>query len=359
MNTLPMLESKEQFYRYTGDPDQICSIKKYELKSGKANGVMAFDVKNGSGLEFTVLPDRCLDISSLSFNGVNCSYLSKAGITAPNYNENESNFFRSFYAGFLTTCGLRNVGNACKDSGESFGIHGRISNIPAEDISVTTNWINDVPEMTISGKIKEASFFGENLLLERKITCRFGENRIKISNTIENLGFRPEILMLLLHFNIGYPLLDSNSRFLSSSKKVTPRDAEAKKGIDEYAQFQPPTKNYAEQVFYHELNEDNNGNTIVALINSKLEIGFSLHFNKRQFSHYTHWKQMGEGEYVLGMEPCNCYVGGRLDPRNKGVLTNILPFEKKHFEVTVDLHSGIEQLQALENSIDNINTMYP
>ncbi len=197
MSFLKRLTDKEQFYRYAGDPDQICGIKKYELKSGKANGVMAFDVKNGSGLEFTVLPDRCLDISSLSFNGVNCSYLSKTGITAPAYNENGTNFFRSFYAGFLTTCGLRNVGNACEDNGESFGIHGRISNIPAEEISATTDWVNDALEMTISGKIKEASFFGENLLLERKITCRYGENSIKISNTVENHGFKPEVLMLL------------------------------------------------------------------------------------------------------------------------------------------------------------------
>ena len=353
MKALGNLKGKEQFHRYVGRLDQICGIKEYDLKSGKANGVRAFDVRNGTGLEFTVLSDRCLDISSLSFKGINFSYLSKTGVVAPAYNESGTTFPRSYFAGFLTTCGLRNVGNACEDNGEFFGTHGRISNIPAEELNVSTNWVDDLPEMTISGKIREAAFFGENILLERKITCRYGENRIKISNTIENIGFKPEVLMLLLHFNIGYPLLDECSRFLSDSKEVIPRDDEAAKGVEGYARVEAPTKNYAEQVFYHNLNADKDGDTMVAIINPQLELGVSLQFNKKQFTRFTQWKQVGEGEYVMGMEPCNCFVGGRVDPLNKETATLIKPFEKMHFDVTVELFSGMEQLQALEGRVYN------
>jgi hypothetical protein len=351
MNTVN-LSGKKQFHRYVGNIEQLCGIKEYELKSGKAKGVKAFDVKNGIGLEYTVLLDRCLDISNLTFKGVNCSYLSKTGIVAPEYNESGTNFLNNFFAGFFTTCGLRNVGNACVDNGEMFNQHGKISNIPAEEVCVSTDWVEAAPEMTISGKIREATFFGENILLERKITCRFGENRIKISNVIENQGFKPEVLMLLLHFNIGYPLLDECSRFLSSSKEVIPRDAEAAKGINEHNRFQSPTHNYAEQVFYHDLNADSNGDTVVALINPDLEIGVSLRFDKKQFSQFAQWKQMGEGEYILGMEPCNCYVGGRTDPLNKKSITYLQPFEKKHFDVVVDLYSGSEQLKKLDKAIN-------
>lgn len=55
----------------------------------------------------------------------------------------------------------------------------------------------------------------------------------------------------------------------------------------------------------------------MALINPELELGVSLHFNMEEFPLFGQWKQMGEGEYVMGMEPSNCYVGGRLDPRTK------------------------------------------
>lgn len=348
------MKSKKEFHRYTGDLSQILGIKEYELTSGRAKGVRAYDVKNGSGLEYTLLGDRCLDISSLSIHGVNCGYLSKTGISAPCYSESGMNFSRSFYAGFLTTCGLRNVGNACEDNGELFGLHGRVSNLPAEEVNVSVDWVDNLPELTVSGKIREASFFGENLLLERHVSCRYGENSIYISNVVENQGFETEVLMLLLHFNIGYPLLSPSARFISSSERVVPRDNVAEEGIADYTRVQPPTANYKEQVFYHTLRGDKNQATSVALINPELELGVSLHFNMEEFPLFGQWKQMGEGEYVMGMEPSNCYVGGRLDPRNKGILVHIQPFEKKRFDVKVEVHVGLDSLGRIEDSIGRL-----
>src|SRR5665647_3237041 len=157
---------KRQLLKYVGDFSQLFGIKEYYLAGGKANGVKAFDIRNGSGLEFTVLADRCLDIAGLSFKGINCSYISKTGIVAPQYyDENGIGFLRSFHAGFLTTCGLRNVGNPCKENGESFSLHGRISNTPGEEVCASTEWIDDVPVLTISGKMREARLFGENLVI--------------------------------------------------------------------------------------------------------------------------------------------------------------------------------------------------
>lgn len=349
-------DNKYKMHRYVGELGQVCGIKAYTYTDGKASGVKALDIKNGAGLHFTVLQDRCLDISSLTFNGLNCSYMSKTGITAPAFSGNGTDFHRSFFAGFLTTCGLRNVGNACEEQGETFCMHGRISNVPAEEVCVSTNWVDGKPEMTVCGKMREAAFFGENLVLTREITCRYGENRIRIRNTVENLGFKPELLMLLLHFNIGYPLLDENTRLLTPSENIVPRDANAAVGIEAYDRMQAPTPGYAEQVFYHELSGDTLGNTMVALIHPLLEIGLSMRFNKKQFTNFVQWKQMGEGEYVLGMEPCNCYVGGRFDPRNKEVLSYLQPFEKKEFDVTIDLYSGKEQLQWLEKNIQQLKT---
>ncbi|MCK9618592.1 MAG: aldose 1-epimerase family protein, partial [Lentimicrobiaceae bacterium] len=77
--------NKRELLKYVGDFSQLFGIKGYTLTGGKANGVKAFDVKNGSGLEFTVLADRCLDIAGLSFKGINCSYITKNGIVAPEY----------------------------------------------------------------------------------------------------------------------------------------------------------------------------------------------------------------------------------------------------------------------------------
>lgn len=345
--------TKSEMLKYAGDFSQLFGIKEHTLAGGKAKGVKAFDVKTGSGLEFTVLADRCLDIAGLSFNGINCSYIAKAGIVAPEYyNENGVGFLRNYFAGFLTTCGLRNVGNPCDENGESFPLHGRIANTPGEEVCASTEWIDDVPVLTISGKMREARLFGENLVLGRKITCKYGENKILIQNTVENLGFKRETLMLLFHFNMGYPFLDEDAMLVTPTQRLTPRDQDAIMGEAEYHQCQPPTPDYSEQVFYHNLKSNPNGNTSVALVNEKLKIGVAIHFNKKQLFNFTQWKQMGEGDYVMGMEPCNCYVGGRVDPRNSGILDYLEPGEIKNFDLTIELLNGMEEISS---AIANIN----
>ena len=344
--------NKQQLLRYIGDYSQLFGIKEYFFTHGKARGVKAFDINNGAGLEYTVLADRCLDISKLTFKGVNCSYLSKTGIVSSvYYYGNDTSFLQNFHGGFLTTCGLRNVGNSGIDNGEFFGMHGLISNAPGEEICASIDWDGDNPVMNISGFMREARFFGANMQLKRKISCPFGVNRIQIHDCVENMGFMREKLMLLYHFNLGYPLLDENALLLSPSKTIVPRDSEAMKGLISCQQFQPPTSGFAEQVFYHDLKTDNEGNTCVALMNQRLELGIVIRFNKNQLFNLTQWKQMGEGEYLLGIEPCNCFVGGRLDPCNKDIVHYLEPGESKFFDIEVEVITGSHEISALENQI--------
>jgi len=346
---------KREMLSYVGDLSQLLGIKEYILVDGKAKGVRAYDVKNGSGLEFTILADRCLDIAGLSFKGNNCSYIAKAGVVAPEYyDENGIGFLRSYLAGFLSTCGLRNVGSPCEENGEYFPLHGRLANTPGEQVCASTEWVDDVPVFTISGKMRDARLFGENLVLNRKIVSKYGENKLTLHNTVENLGFKREALMLLFHFNLGYPLLDENSILVTPTAKLDPRDQDALDGAAVSGECQPPTPDYAEQVFYHDLKADNEGNTCVALINKNLEIGVAIHFSKNQLFNFTQWKQMGEGDYVMGMEPCNCYVGGRIDPRNATVREYLEPGEIRNFDLTIELLSGLGEINAMIKKIENL-----
>jgi hypothetical protein len=336
--------TKGEILRYVGDTTQLFGIKPYTMTGGRANGVRAFDVRNGSGLEFTVLQDRCLDISALSFKGVNCSYLSKTGIVSPYYYEKDGNgFLRNFYSGMLTTCGLRNVGPPCIDGGETFTQHGRISNVAAENVCAFVETGAAPGVMTVSGTMREACVFGENLLLHRSIVCRQGENKIMINNTVENAGFRREALMLLFHFNVGYPLLDENAYLVVPAAETTPRDADAAAGIKTWNRSQKPAPDYREQVFYHDLKDGDDGNTSVALINEELNMGLALHFNKKQLFNFTQWKQMGEGEYVMGLEPCNCFTDGRTAPCNRNIIDWLEPGETRNFDIVIEILDGAEE----------------
>ena len=215
---------KRGLARYVGDFSQLFGVRDMTLNGGRAQGVRALEVNNGAGLVFTILADRGLDIAWLSIGGRNLSYIARSGIVAPAYfQEGGLNFLKSFHAGFLTTCGLRNVGPPCEDGGEVFGLHGRISHVPAEDVSAVIDWDGEQPVIVVRGKLREARLFGENLILERTISCPIGGKSFKITDRIENMGFSPEPLMLLYHFNLGYPLLDDSAELLLPIKKSVDR----------------------------------------------------------------------------------------------------------------------------------------
>ena len=92
----------------------------------------------------------------------------------------------------------------------------------------------------------------------------------------------------------------------------------------------------------------------MGLINKKLGLGVAIHFNKNQLFNFAQWKQMGEGEYVMGLEPCNCFVGGRIDPRNSEILEYLDPGEIRNFNLTIELLNGMEELNSLMQNIKQL-----
>ena len=57
--------SKEGLLARVGDISQIAGVRQVVLNDGVERGVRAAEFKTGSGLDFTVLIDRGLDILSL------------------------------------------------------------------------------------------------------------------------------------------------------------------------------------------------------------------------------------------------------------------------------------------------------
>jgi hypothetical protein len=103
--------TREELVSRVGDPLQIAGARGSVLTDGKADGVRAFEVSTGSGLVFTVLPGRGMDIPFASYRGKAIGFFSATGITSPAYYEEPGlEWRRSFYAGLLTTCGIANAG---------------------------------------------------------------------------------------------------------------------------------------------------------------------------------------------------------------------------------------------------------
>ena len=317
--------------KHIGGISQIAGARRYRLSDGACAGVEAVEIRTGSGFTFTVLPGRGMDIAWAEYRGIPLSFLSQTGVTAPQYYDSGgSGWLRSFFGGLLTTCGLLNVGPPC----EGHGLHGRISNTAAENVCVSDGWDEDGYTVTVSGRLREASMFGENLTLTRTITAKLGESRFTLEDTVENHAFTPSPLMLLYHFNLGYPLLDEGCELVCQSN-VTPRDETAAKGVREYAKVDAPRAGRPEEVFFHDMQAGE-----VSLVNRKLGLTAYLRYNPRELPCFTQWKQLGEGEYVLGLEPGSCNPVSQTRSREDGTLDILQAGEKRCFHIEFGVMEG-------------------
>ena len=328
---------KTRIRQYFGSVQQIAGMEPFCYTDGKAAGVRAIDVKTGSGLRFKIIQDRGMDIADAEFKGVPISWLCKNGIIAPSFFENsETGFLRSFTGGLFTTCGLTQVGTPCQDGDEFLGLHGRISNTPAQKIHIDETWKDDEFTLTATGIIRESRLFAENLVLTRQIQCILGESKIFITDTIENEGFEDTPLMILYHYNFGYPIVSKNSRFLIHSDTVKPANDAAMNGDGRYDLFVDPTKNYAYECFVHTMQKGKDAASL-AVINESMNLGVYITYHPEQLPFINEWKMMGEQDYVLGVEPANCLTEGRSEAGKNNRLQILKAGEKKavHFEFGV------------------------
>jgi len=344
--------------RRVGNMDQIAGIRTVQLDDGNERPTRAAIFHTGSGLEFTVLLDRCLDIPSASFCGKAMGWRSATGDVAPQYYEPEGlRWLRSYFGGLVTTCGLTHVGAPRPESALlGNGLHGRIGNLPARDIQISQEWVGNQYVLSVSGVMREAVVFGENLALRRTVATCMGERRFWIHDTVTNEGFNKTKFMLLYHCNIGWPAVDAGSELISPSRYVAPRDATAANGQENWNKLDPPTHKYAEKCYYHEMTPARDGTVTAAIVNDgfKKGDGFGVYvtYNKKQLPRFVEWKQMGEQDYVVGLEPCNCGVEGREVDERQGLLHSLNPGESREFDLEfgpITTRAEVDALRAARN----------
>lgn len=346
--------TREEILRLVGSVNQLGGIRKTILADGLEKGIEAFRFSTGSGFSFDVLADRGLDVSHAEHCGRSLSWQSSTGDIGPAFYEPESlGWLRSFFGGLVATCGLTTAGAPSEDMGEKLGLHGRYSSTPASRVSFGSEWHGDEYEIWASGEVRETRVFGENLVLRRHISARLGENRFFLDDVVTNEGFEPSPFMLLYHINAGFPVVDAESELISPTKSVTPRDADAEIEKEKFASFLPPTPGFRERVYYHDVAQMPDGSVHVALVNRKLEGGFGLYvkYNRNELPNLTEWKMMGEGTYVVGIEPATCLVEGRAKERERGTLQFLQPDESRRFHLEIGAITLPQEIADIEAKV--------
>jgi hypothetical protein len=319
--------------------DQLAGIKLLEAADSWERGNRVLEVWTGSGLSFQVLADRALDISACQYKGISLTWKSPIGDAHPAYYDAAgSAWLRSFQGGMLVTCGLDTFGPPSRDGDEDLGQHGRVSNVPARSVCYRSAWIDETYQMEISGEVRQTRVFGENLLLRRRITTTLGSSKIRIEDTVTNEGFSPHPHMILYHVNAGFPLLSESSRLKLEVEATLPRDETAENAMGDWMVFQPPTPGFQEQNFIHTPVADEQGWARAELQNPDLKLGLRLAFDRATLPYLAEWKMMGEGLYILGIEPLNCAVFyGRARAREENALPYLNAGESRSYTVEIEV----------------------
>ena len=236
-----------------GRMEQLASIRRLVADDGQGRGMRVIEVNNGSGLAFTLYPDRGMDLGQAFFKGTPLAWVTGNLEVAPAfYNGAGNEWLRTWGGGLLTGCGLANVGGPCVTGGEAHGLHGRLSHIPAEEVNTSAGWDDDGRyTLSVSGRVRQSKAFAENLLLTRRLATAMGSSSLTLCDTVENRGFRESPCMLLYHINLGWPLVDEGAVLEAPPHTVEPQTDHAAKGLDAWPQINRARSGRGEQVYYH------------------------------------------------------------------------------------------------------------
>jgi hypothetical protein len=340
--------AREELRAMTGSLAQVAGIRLGELTDGKARGMRVADVYTGSGLRFTVLLDRAMDIGAAEFAGRPLAWTHPA-LGGPDLFEPAGfGWARTFGGGLVTTCGLTHFGQPEQDGPEALGLHGRISHIPAGDIAIRREWQGDEYLLEIRGEVRQAALAAENLLLTRTIRTRLGATSFTIEDTVRNDGYRPTPHMILYHCNFGFPVVSPESELLLADALVNPRDAAAGAGLTGHRRFDPPEPEFAEQVFFHQPRVGADGWAQAGIANRALGFGAFVRYDAGALPYLAQWKMMAAGDYVCALEPANQWETPRQKLRAEGRLRHLAAGEEARYRLELGALPDGEAIRGFE-----------
>ena len=339
---------KDDLLRHIGRLSQIGGVSHFVHAQGRAKGTSTVRVRTAAGLEFWVVPDRGMDIYEARFRGQSLCWHAPQGMVHPAYYSNRGlEWLKTFSAGLLTTCGLTAAGAPSSDAGEELGLHGPISTTPAEQVNCLEMWSGDDCHFTIKGSVRESSVHGANVLLERTVSTTLHSAAMEIEDIVTNEGVRETPLMILYHFNFGYPLLTERSKVYAPSQVVHPIDTFSKESVEQWASFEPAVRNQRERVYFHDMSPNAEGWVHVVLVQDPdhSDFGVRLSYDSSTLPQFVQWKMTGENHFVLGLEPSNCRTVGRKAERERGTLQMLQPGETKRFQLRLEVLDTVEKIQ--------------
>jgi hypothetical protein len=361
--------SRRDVAERSGMLSQFAGVRLVTLGDGVERGIRMLEFRTGTGLRFTVLVDRALDIADCEHKGRAIGWHSPAGFRHPGLHEYEGEgglaWLRSL-SGLIVTCGLDHTLFMDDDeAGHYFygprekvssSLHGRVGTIPARLTGYGERWEDDRCFLWCEGIVQQSTVFGEDLHLIRRIEAEVGTDDIRLHDRVVNHGFYRTPHMLVYHINIGHPVLAEGSRYIAPIRS-TPWAAhagDAYRARNGYRTMPAPQRDFHEQVWEHEMAADAEGRVPVALVNDALGLGFQVETRKDQFPCQFEWQNLQMGNYALGIEPSTNHVPGKPFAKERGELIRLEHGEERRYDTVLSVLDGADAIAAAEQRITAI-----
>ena len=360
--------SRRELARRVGDFSQLFGVELLSHCDGRERALRMLRFRTGSGLSFDVMVDPAMDLGGMTFRGIPIGWHSPTGFRSPWLHEVDAEdglgWLRSF-SGMMNSCGLDHIMGATEDTSEHYcypdrarvfhTLHGRISYQPARLTGYGERWDDDRCYLYAEGEIRQAAMYGENLILERRIEVEVGTDTVTFNDRVRNLGFYSTPHALLYHINLGWPVIDKETRLVAPIQSTPFRvhDPQAT-DIGPIEQADPQSR-FFQQVYEHQVVAEDDGTARAALINDGFqtpagEIGVALEiaYDGRAMPALFQWQNLQEGNYVVAIEPATVHGGSRSDWKERGELQILNHGDQRDYRLAITPHAGAAAISALQ-----------
>lgn len=340
------------------------SIEQKVLHGGKQEGSKVITLTSKNGLTIMLSPTRGMDLLRVTGHGVRLGWDSPVNeVVNPAYINLESRNGLGWLDGFnemMVRCGFEWTGHPVTKDGVIYTLHGKAGNTPASKVEVTVD--EKAPyEIRIRGLLKEHTFKKANLETWTELRYVPGSDSFTVHDVLTNQADYPHDYQIIYHSNFGTPILEENARFIAPLESVSPFNDYAKKGLDHWATYGAPTKDFDEMVFNLKPKADSSGKTVAAVVNSKGDKGASIEFDTHQLPLLTMWKNtdtLKQG-YVTGIEPGTNYAYPVTVEKEQGRVKQLQPGQSTEFTLTYSLLKDAAAVQKVEQRVKDIQGSEP
>ncbi len=339
-------------------------IGKFTLKGGKQQGVDLVEIDNGA-MTVVVVPTRGMGVLEAFTDDLSLGWNSPVReVVHPAFVQPQARGGLGWLSGFnelICRCGLSYHGapgpdvirtNTGAENTVELPLHGSIANTPAMRVVVRVQ-LRPPYELAVIGEVRDSMMFGPSFGLRAVISTLPGSQEFTVSDTVENLGGTPTELELLYHCNYGPPVLGEGTKFVGPAQFVCPRDARAQEDIATWDTYGPPQAGFAEQCYLMRLHGDENGRTVVGLIDAEERAAATIRYSVEQLPAFTIWRNTSAEQdgYVTGLEPGTDYPNLRGFERSKGRVIELPAGATHEAHLTFGLLSDADQVAGLRDEV--------